>query len=92
MVPAPVRASVKEFGNRLQTLRARQRFEGARLASRPLDIRALDILQRRYRVAAVNYDYSPDDRLARGQERFGKQSWRMRRAPGIRSRSGRRTR
>ena len=69
MVPAPVRSSVKEFGNRLQTIRARQRFDGARIASRTLDIRALDILQRRYRVADVNYEYSPDDRLERGRER-----------------------
>lgn len=69
VVPAPVRSSVKEFGNRLQTMRARQRFEGARLAAKTLDIRALEILQRRYRVNDVNYDYSPADRLARGKER-----------------------
>jgi SAM-dependent methyltransferase len=69
MVPAPIRSGIKEFGNRLQTIRARQRFDGARIASRTLDIRALDILQRRYRVADVNYEYSPDDRLARGRER-----------------------
>lgn len=69
MVPAPVRSRVKEFGNRFRAVWARQRFDGARLASGTLDIRALDILQRRYRIADVNYDYSPDDRLQRGQAR-----------------------
>ena len=69
MVPAPLRSGVKEVGNRLRAVRAQQRFDDARLASGTLDIRALDILQRRYRVADVNYEYSPDDRLARGQER-----------------------
>jgi len=69
MVPAPVRSSIKEFGNRVQAIRARQRFDGARIATRTLDIRALDILQRQYRVAHVNYEYAPDDRLARGRAR-----------------------
>jgi SAM-dependent methyltransferase len=82
VIPAPVRTSVKEAGNRLQAIRARQRFDAAKFESRTLDIRALDILQRRYRVAEVNYEYAPADRLARGRERRAAIEAHASRTPG----------
>lgn len=68
-IPAPLRDGVKELGNRIQTLRARQRWDAATPDRRPLDVIGLDALARRYPVVDVGYDYSPDDRLARGTAR-----------------------
>jgi SAM-dependent methyltransferase len=68
-IPAPLRGGVKELGNRIQAVRARQRWDAAAPGGRPLDVDALDALARRYPVVDVGYDYSPDDRLARGTAR-----------------------
>jgi SAM-dependent methyltransferase len=69
VVPAPLRASAKELGNRIETVVAQRLWDSAAPDSTPLPIDALDDLARRHPVTDVHYEYAPDDRLARGVAR-----------------------
>jgi SAM-dependent methyltransferase len=68
-IPAPIRSGAKELANRIQTTRARKRWNAAPPGGHTLDVTLLDSLARRHPVVEVGYDYTPEARVTRARTR-----------------------